>query len=113
MTHALPSRLQDAATPARARMARPQSPGRSRLPPGMVLAREAGKLFGEDWPSPLARLIDVPERMLNRMAQAADEGWDYPGSAAALKRFADRLANLAEIAGREALAVRRRAALTY
>lgn len=89
------------------------SRARCRLPPGLVLAREARSLFGEDWQAPLARLIDVPERMLDRIAQAAGAGSDYPGSAAALKRFSERLAALAATTRKESQAVQRRGALAY
>jgi len=89
------------------------SRARCRLPAGMVLAREARSLFGEDWQAPLARLIDLPERTLDRIAQAALAGSDYPGSAAALKRFSECLAALAATTRKESQAAQRRGALAY
>src|ERR1051325_11401640 len=89
------------------------SRARHRLPPGMVLAREAAKLFGDDWQAPLSRRIDIPERMLGRMAQAAGAGWDYPGSAAPPKGFSERLEIIAATTRKETLAAQRRSALVY
>lgn len=51
----------------------------------------AWRLYGDNWQSPLSRLIDVPQRTLSRMFEAADDERDYPGADEALKAFAARL----------------------
>lgn len=48
----------------------------SQLTPDLV--RRAGiALYGEEWQSPLARLLGVADRTVRRVAQAARDGSDY------------------------------------
>lgn len=51
------------------------------LTPDLV-CRAGHALFGEEWQSPLARMLDVNDRTIRRIAKAAREGADYTVNAA-------------------------------
>lgn len=69
----------------------------NRKPPASTrLVEAAYGLFGPNWQTPLAAMIDVPQRKLSRMFVASDEGRDYPGADEALQAFAAALTERAK-----------------
>lgn len=43
-----------------------------------LLARVGADMYGQEWPAPLARLLDVNVRTMQRLAAAVREGRGYP-----------------------------------
>jgi hypothetical protein len=60
------------------------------------LKRLAGDLFGDDWPMAVARFASVNRRNMQRIAEAAHRGEDYPASAGVLRALAEALAELCD-----------------
>jgi hypothetical protein len=60
------------------------------------LKRLAGELYGDDWPMAVARFASVNRRNMQRIAEAAHRGEDYPASAGVLRALAEALAELCD-----------------